>query len=146
MGKCVCCSHGSRCCFLCFYKWTNMLCFGWHHTKVICILHCMMRFFQINSMLFILWIFFHLPRKHCDISDAITDLHTWNISPSMEKNYILLLCTNMITTCILDIFTIYTYTLKLYLLSVLFFYFCVCQITLRAKKYWIEFWHCETPS
>lgn len=79
----VCNAHGSRCCFLCFCKWTNTLCFGQHHTKVICnILHCMMGFFQI-TMLSILWIFFHLPRKHCDVSDAITDVHTWNISPSM---------------------------------------------------------------
>ena len=58
--------------------------FGQHQT--ICnISHCMMGFFQITSMLFILWIFFHLPRTHCDVFDAIIDLHTWNISPSMEN-------------------------------------------------------------
>lgn len=61
-----------------------MLSFGWHHTKVVCnIMRCMMRFFQIISMLSMLWIFFHLPRKHCDVSDAITELHTWTITPSM---------------------------------------------------------------
>lgn len=61
-----------------------MLNFGWHHTKVVCnIMRCMMRFFQIISMLSMLWIFFHLPRKHCDVSDAITELHTWTITPSM---------------------------------------------------------------
>lgn len=63
-----------------------MLSFGWHHTKVVCnIMRCMMRFFQIISMLSMLWIFFHLPRKHCDVSDAITELHTWTITPSMEN-------------------------------------------------------------
>lgn len=47
------------------------------------LLRCMMRFFQMISMLSMLWIFFHLPRKHCDVSDAITELHTWTITPSM---------------------------------------------------------------
>lgn len=47
----VCNTHGSRCCFLCFCKRTNTLCFGQHHTKVICnILHCMMGFFQITML------------------------------------------------------------------------------------------------
>lgn len=42
------------------------------------LLRCMMGFFQLTSMLFLFFEYSSiLPRKHCDVSEAITELHTW---------------------------------------------------------------------
>lgn len=53
----------------------------------------------VNFYAVFLFILPSAQELHCDVSDAITDLRTWNISPSMKIEYILL-CIIMFITCI----------------------------------------------
>lgn len=92
--------------------------FGRHHTKVICnTLHCMMGLFLITAV-YSLNILPSakkaLQRIWCYNCILEISVQVWEIK------YILWLCTIMFTTCILDIFTVYKYTIKIFI-----YYYCL---------------------